>query len=105
MEYQVIHKGPFLKFDDIEPFVTNNVVTTIASLVPGFVGPVRIKDRKRYPQLVIRNGKRLLDVDFSRGTPVMILDAGNGKMIIVTAKFVENRERMRNVPWQGSCTI
>lgn len=61
MEYQILHPGPYLSRDDIEPYITKDKTKSIFSTVRGAVGVIRLYNKGRY--LIAENGKRLIDED------------------------------------------
>lgn len=86
MEYQILHPGPYLSRDDIEPYITKDKTKSIFSTVRGAVGVIRLYNKGRY--LIAENGKRKMTIDFSRGEPVRILKANN-RIFISTIKDKE----------------
>ena len=98
-KYQIIHPGPFLTIEDIRPYITKDE-KCIFSTVPGTQGQLRINNN-RNPLLVSKNGKRIVSVDFSRGTEVVIVNDGKHTFIMPKTQYDKSLNE-RNISFHGS---
>ena len=106
---ELVHPGPHLTRDDIVPFVTKQRKDTLYSMVPGFIGPIRLvpkskardtQDKNKALAVYIRNS-RMIRIDFTRGIDVVIVRY-EGRYFILPKTNYEKKVFPENVPLTGS---
>lgn len=98
-KYTILHEGPFLTIKDIRPYITKDN-NCIISVVAGTQGVIKFSQRQSI--LVSKNGNRIASVDFSRGTPVMIVN--DGKRNIVMSRVHYERMHPKEIVLVGSAS-
>ncbi len=98
-KYTILNEGPFLSLEDLRPYITKDE-NCIISVVAGTQGVLKFSQRERV--LVSKNGQRVASVDFSRGTPVMIVN--DGKRNIVMTRTHYERMHPKEIVLVGSAS-
>src|ERR1051325_3529951 len=94
LDIELVIAGPRLTLEDLRPYIKKNITDSLVSIVPGFVGPLRLMNKnrpmasgKRPPEqyLVVKAGKRTFTVDFSRGEGYCLVKF-NDKFTVITQR-------------------
>jgi hypothetical protein len=105
---ELVNAGPHFTMEDLEPYIKIKLVDTLQCSIPGMVGPIKIFNRSKNEEvrtkqrfLVIKQGKRTLSVDFTRGEPMVIVKVKDKHILILKRSF-DSQERQKSIPIVGS---
>ena len=91
-DYKLVDPGPFFSEEQLLPYLTQYKKSTrLVSMVRGYNGLVVIR---KHGICVIVNDKRLLRCDFSRGTPLVLLEKDNIYYLVTQAAYEARKPKM-----------